>query len=387
MMDGQNAGTFKHAPLSNERQIRLLRLGDDLVLGATIHSFEQYSIDSTPPYTALSYVWGDSKPSAHLLLEEGEHINLCRNLAEFLCTLQFLRKTASKAIDLIWIDALCIDQTNLDERSCQVRLMRHIYEGAEQVLVWLGLETEDAAAAAAFIPMLAKKLESIDDAKFSSATMIGAECGVPLPVDPKWAALFRLVCQPWFKRIWVQQEIILASSVIMACGKHWIPWAALSSVAAALHDHQLENLFWPAIRDSRKQDVFVERVYILRNMHWARQAFQESMKPSLISNLASFSICEVTDPRDKIYSLLGISGAPGDLGFRGGWTWSQVDYRCTVEKLYISFAKSMLVGGQSSGLLACAGLSRPYSNLPTWVPDWRTYDGRCSLYERSANAG
>jgi hypothetical protein len=90
-----------------------------------------------PTYETLSYVWGDKKIKKPIALE-GCYFEVTINLHG---ALRRLRATAETRI--IWINALCINQKDNDERSQQVNLMGAIYEGCEQVLIWLGDSYED----------------------------------------------------------------------------------------------------------------------------------------------------------------------------------------------------------------------------------------------------
>lgn len=96
--------------------------------------------DDMVKYHALSYVWG-SKFDPNIVTCNGYDLDITSNLHD---ALQQLREDGIDG--LIWVDAVCINQNNLDERARQVRLMRKIYSHAEMVYVWLGKESPNAAA-------------------------------------------------------------------------------------------------------------------------------------------------------------------------------------------------------------------------------------------------
>lgn len=89
------------------------------------------SLESRPVYKALSYTWGDVNDVTPILLN-GRPFLATKNLEKALRRLSMLGEDV-----IFWIDALCINQADNDERSSQVRLMRAIYENTEEVLVWL----------------------------------------------------------------------------------------------------------------------------------------------------------------------------------------------------------------------------------------------------------
>lgn len=97
-----------------------------------------YYLDSKPPYEALSYTWGDEESACWILLD-GLPFHIRPNLRHALRRLRQPRHTR-----VIWVDAICIDQTGTDEKSVQVLMMGRIYAGARRVVAWLGEETFDS---------------------------------------------------------------------------------------------------------------------------------------------------------------------------------------------------------------------------------------------------
>ncbi|KAF1983614.1 hypothetical protein K402DRAFT_297997, partial [Aulographum hederae CBS 113979] len=89
-------------------------------------------LDAASPYETLSYTWGDSSSPIPIHIS-GHVIQVTRNLH---AALQHIRQESTDRI--LWIDALCIDQTNNAEKSAQVQMMRNIYHSAARTLVWLG---------------------------------------------------------------------------------------------------------------------------------------------------------------------------------------------------------------------------------------------------------
>ena len=124
---------------SNRREIRLMSLHSSLLseseIGCTLFNV---SLNNVPEYQALSYVWGDPKITSPIRVNH-EEIEVTRNL---LAALNHLRLENSSLT--LWVDALCIDRSNIPERNEQVRLMLHIYEQAVEVFLWLGEEENDS---------------------------------------------------------------------------------------------------------------------------------------------------------------------------------------------------------------------------------------------------
>jgi len=88
-----------------------------------------------PRYEALSYMWGDDS-AKHPIFINGKSFAVAKNLFD---GLHFLRRCRTDG--LFWIDAICINQDDLQEKNRQIRIMPHIYFRAKTVLVWLGLKS------------------------------------------------------------------------------------------------------------------------------------------------------------------------------------------------------------------------------------------------------
>lgn len=123
---------YKYKALKGQRSIRLLRIfegGDNTPLRSKL---EEVSLDDQPIYRALSYVWGSPTVKKNLQIDD-KIFKIQPTVFDALR--RFRRQYGTFSI---WIDAICINQTDLDERSAQVAIMRHVYESATAVLVYLG---------------------------------------------------------------------------------------------------------------------------------------------------------------------------------------------------------------------------------------------------------
>ena len=116
-----------------------------------------------------------------------------------------------------WIDALCINQTDNDEKGQQVRLMREIYASAESVIVWLGESTIYTNEARDFIPTLLNAIETLqdDDQPITVDALTRFQsCRTP---STGWVALNHFLRNPLFERVWIIQEIVAASRATLMC--------------------------------------------------------------------------------------------------------------------------------------------------------------------------
>lgn len=217
-----------------------------------VHTVPYPWIDPHKFWVALSYTWGSMDETRQILLghshcrgnndageEEGGNIPY----AWFSCTasleiaLRGLRRKEDAVF--LWIDALCINQGDLEERTRQVAMMAEIYNHAPLVAIWLGSDPETVQAAA-HIKMLPVVLQMMREKKDrSNALKSGHHVvehmvrdfdpgGSPLSRSKLAPRILKLLSNPWFSRAWVVQEVWAARSIIVTCGEgRHISWEAV----------------------------------------------------------------------------------------------------------------------------------------------------------------
>lgn len=206
---------YQYEAIPRHDTIRLFELepgsDDDPLFG----SLRSVQIDQTPPYEAISYVWGNPAKQV-VLVCDGMELRITYNLSG---ALRRVRRT--QGTRLLWADAVCIDQDNVHERSAQVALMRSIFQGAVRVLVWLGPGEDDEETRSVFA--LLERLWDLGDKSDSDCSKplthmttqelvigsvqrrIGLQPGaIPAKSSPIWECLARFYTQPWFTRVWVR---------------------------------------------------------------------------------------------------------------------------------------------------------------------------------------
>jgi hypothetical protein len=176
--------SYRYAPLSpGKDSIRLLRLmpHEDELADIQCELFE-YSLQSLCQgnhlYEALSYVWGSPDKKLPIFIGK-ERFDVTVNLH---AALSRLRNHAMERI--LWVDAIAIDQDNLEEKEHQIQFMARIYNQANRVIVWLGETAEDSDLALEEIRVAGEKKSSPSNEKIQYA-------------------LLALLQRPWFRRIWV----------------------------------------------------------------------------------------------------------------------------------------------------------------------------------------
>jgi ankyrin repeat protein len=295
---------YGYTPLdSKERSFRLLRLfkGNKGPIQCEIFQARFDDRKDIIPYDALSYVWGDQSNLREIEVYTSIfHIDtMVLPVTENLhMALQHIRRREEDRI--LWIDAICIDQNNPRERGHQVRQMSSIYEKAVKAVFWLGKST--LATQMAFDYMCELRKEALGHAcnnwTVSDERWQPLRCKIePLSNTNKFRdgflreAFRDLLTRTWFRRAWITQEVAQARTAEVMCGAQFIS-VRIFAVTASLFDMETEH-HCQAILDimpgpSRKTSW------------WAGQR-------DLRTLLYKFRKSERSDPRDAIYSLLGIS--------------------------------------------------------------------------------
>ena len=232
-----NETPFRYTSLTQPRQIRLLgvSMNQDLV-DCVQCEFHVVSLDYLPyQYNAISYMWR-SPTKTDKVLCIGQYIDVAASAMSFLC------KAASEpSTGYLWIDALCIDQSNNVERAAQVQLMRDVYTSAYKVIAWLQSETPNSEEAIDFMYTLhiANSKLVQEDKGINRHTLTQLDgCGCP---SSHWTALSIFLENSWFQRAWIVQEMVVARQRDLICGKerfHGLGWPVcllLSAVMACRH--------------------------------------------------------------------------------------------------------------------------------------------------------
>jgi ankyrin repeat protein len=256
-------------------------------------------------YEALSYTWGGTyKP--HEIEINGRILPVTKNLSLALRSLRYPHQDR-----ILWIDAICIDQNNDRERGHQVLQMASIYKKAEQVIIWLGPATTETDLV--FNHMSQFEKESVKhvckDWKVSDERWVDLWDSVQPPSDDRESKLIsrhqqqegltELLTRSWFDRVWIIQEVVNARAAKVTCGTKSVSARifALSPFLVGLSP----NPHCQAILDVMPGPT--------RKYSWWTQ------NQDLYTLLLKFRGSEASDPRDKIYALLGISSDAFTTGF------------------------------------------------------------------------
>ncbi|KAF2494135.1 HET-domain-containing protein [Lophium mytilinum] len=356
------------------------RVQNDPIRFHIVHtSFARCNIlDSFFSYEALSYVWGGSRTDP--VYCNNREILVTPNLVS---ALSRLRKTMSKYPVFhrtLWVDSICINQNDVLERGHQVRLMRDIYSHASRVIIWLGRsrKVEDCLT----------RIKHAD-LELLSQNHIDRRSGARYRAD--WViSAAKIFDQPWFQRVWVIQEIVFAAKTIVLNGTASIVWDQLVNVAVegkqSPHVSAAQRMRCDAVlgieclRNQIREDGRSKSDLQLHSGSGYQSVLSERLKPALTSGtfdrlpkdlleLAElFRSYSATDPRDKIYAILGLALA---LGTDRLASHIDADYDLGTEDLFLGFARLVMSGPNALRLLRnLDGPREQPPGLPSWVPDW-----------------
>lgn len=297
------------------------------------------------PYEAVSYCWGPETPLTRVYI--GKSYTMARpNLVSALTHLRYPDRSRS-----LWVDALCINQENVDEKAVQVGQMARIYASATRVVSWLGPAAHDAEDAFALIQSIASKADKIDQLVVANGIYWQAALDMTLE---DFQIILRFLCDPYFERLWVVQEVISAKAAILQRGHDVLSWMELAFCFFVFTRVYLPSGF--PIHPN------VDTTRLIMDLMMA-----EENENKLSFLLDRFSIRMAKHPADKIFGLIGLLSAQD----RALMPRIQPDYRVDVRDLYMDATLYCIQQDHSLDLLStCQPTNHSINNLPSWTPDW-----------------
>ncbi|KAJ0114821.1 hypothetical protein J7T55_004563 [Diaporthe amygdali] len=390
------------------RKIRVLKLerGDwDDVIRCSL-DVVNLNASSKPEFEAISYVWGGGSESPPHILVNGRMCNVHVNL---LAAIRHFRSTTSTRT--LWVDAICINQNDVKERNRQVGIMGIIYRQCKRVLIWLGeseaatsrmsrtsfckwetdfsvlsphplIHDHDREKIRQFVARYKRYYQLPFALRYHSRidSVMGAYCLISLLAQNYclnqenfpflcqeasrniFLALGDIVSRPWWTRIWVIQELVLAPQAMVYYGRFIAPWDLYP------YDIRLLETFMHAVLEI--QDLRQQWQALLsgdRGGDRSGDRSGENTRIYLRHLLWKFRSRISSDPRDQIYALLSL------VNSWGAGRSMYVDYKVDMKILY-QVTPERIINAEES-LLILAGVTAKkegHDDLPSWVPDWTT---------------
>jgi hypothetical protein len=326
------------------RLLRLLPSGKDTeFLHGELLEYPLQATDTTAhPYEALSYVWGsENKPK--FIAINNQRLYVTQNLYTVLLHLR-----DHLCSQPIWVDAICINQSDELEKSSQVKRMRDIFAKASKVIAWIG--EPDQLSSLAFDTL---ERFAAEDGTLNGSVTCRNICD---NLDKRELALRSFTERPYFTRVWIVQEIVVARRVNICSGNLSLDLDMITRAVGRMTGCKFYP-FTPAIANlsyvGRWRTDYQTKAHNVQMETLDSRLFLDSRYRS------------ATDARDKIYSLRGITNDAISSGI-------EVNYANSVEKVYIDFTKLILqIRPDLLILSAVIGRHRKLSrlSLPSYVPD------------------
>lgn len=367
---------FVYKPLGRPTDIRVLVLhppnaGQIEVSCHLEHRFRRSrttNILNLTDFTAISYTWGDGHLTNYINCA-GAHLSVTANVDKMLRQLRRPHKRK-----YLWIDAICLDQNNFEEKGLQIPLMGDIFREAKKVLIWLGGDGIDYRT---HLPKGAAMFRSVRE--FNLGRPVAYALDDRSPLDPEFQEIENFPDQerkftatdvqhieeflkhPWFTRRWILQERAANSNVVIMYNSETIPWLEFSR---ALRDGVKQ--LWLACHDRSVRDVLQLNLY-----------FATSRK-SIWDLLLMFHTSNCSQNQDRLAALQSMANP---LAFSyPAYTDDWIAY-------FLEFVTSAIRHGQSAEIFAhlvhFGSLSELNPDWPAIVPCWirRLPCGKPSLPE------
>jgi hypothetical protein len=349
--------------------IRFLILDPGSDLDAVSIAIGHFDLNNPPKFAefleALSYTWGKPTPSQIVYCRGENHgrLSVSPNLHDALVALRLEHHSR-----FLWIDQICINQTDNEEKSVQVQLMGQIYSKASRVLIWLSKEV-----------FLCQDLDNHFNTILKLWDKLIAECGssrsegesqqtinnVSEVSEECWATIKLVFGHPYFTRIWMVQEVVMARECSVVVRKGLIDWRFIEWIGNFLQQGKESWGRFPLSPEMRKNTRCLQKMLTIRGRLRA-PTWETPERWCLLDLARKVWMFEATEQRDKVYALLGLLSfenhcIPQDLipDYTAAASYQQLIWKATVT----AYTKEACL----ISLLHCHPGSKV--SLPSWVLD------------------
>ncbi|KXH28220.1 hypothetical protein CSIM01_09738 [Colletotrichum simmondsii] len=326
---------------SDEFRLAVLHAVGDKGKSYPIHvDLEPYKDTHFPDYDAVSYTWGDENGNSERChpIYVGDHWDIILQTKNCCDMLRYLRP--SRGVKLIWVDAICINQNNTDERATQVAKMGQIYSRCSQVWAWMGSD------------LVSNELQGLPERRWLHELGTTSSCSGTFSQSRPIQNIRKLLQRRYFRRVWVIQELVLAPRVLIPIGN-----------VIFVADHTTARKLTKSKNDSgNKSKVFWKKT----EAPWFEYITQGHINaPGLWEMMTLTSKSCASDLRDRLYGILGL------LSFGSNGIPLQPNYDISARQMVIGFFAHCLVNERRDHLFLAAQ-GHLASLDPSWLPAWKT---------------
>ncbi|KAL2166368.1 hypothetical protein VTG60DRAFT_2901 [Thermothelomyces hinnuleus] len=335
----------RYPPLA-KGHARFLRLGR---LGSyPLACLESHPLESPPPYIAISYCWGPSSAQRGMVLDM-QGFSISETVLEVLNQVQAWQH-ATKSNELLWIDQICINQNDYNEKLDQMYRMGEIYYKAEKVFIWLGSAANQSDLA---ISNMKKMLGEVMALNQATATRADAPNDTAARINENHV-----------------QETLLARRLVVMCGNQEVDFTLLAELAIQILTYgSLDIIQFPGACEEDLTNALVAFVnlYTLRDTDVPTgQMLRLSMSGfrDLVSEARSR---QCTMAPDRVHALMGV--APSRIRECMAGVCQSRGVNHDIWHLYTHFTKCMLDNDSKWRFLSSAPSRDRSTELPSWVPN------------------
>ncbi|CAN9148533.1 unnamed protein product [Alternaria sp. RS040] len=331
---------------------------------------DKYTLTEDLDYNAISYVWG-SAPALVTVKCNGKPLLVTSTTLDMLHYLHLHQKNTTTR--KIWIDAICINQTDEEEKGTQIPLMREIYSRARTVVVWMGHSTPETDIFFTEFQEMRVKLKTWK-AKYDA----DPDCPNPdreerpCQEEAFWSGLSWLLENEWFRRLWTYQEVILPSTATLLCGELWADFDEflgflLDGWFDSNYSARVSTITFGISDELASRSCYAIKFW--RDLDAGNGGAKEIYAHNVGRELYNLRERHVKEPVDRVWAIVGLL----PRGLRD-WLSSQVDYsakgRDEYWKTWIMFAKLLMNEYRGMNLLHIAPTREPkFPQLPSWCPN------------------
>ena len=330
---------------------------------------EHVSLDEKPTFAALSYVFGAAQPPSFLGVN-GQMLQITRNLEVALRHLQNSLNSGH-----VWIDAVCINQRDAEEKSVQIPRMCSLYDHANVVIAWLGPSVDKSDLAMQWISDIGQEVlsygtlpeilngchdEKVCQLETRLASRTRAADKIPI------SALIKLFGRDFWRRVWIMQEVALAKILIFTCGRICVNWQLFFAGYWLLQRFGYASRHESDVKWRRLKEAVDQSNYFVNGSHTNKGIFRgPNAKPPLLQLL---QVCRkhtcASNPRDMVFALSAMATDWEELSIC-------VDYSKGYEEVFMEVARALIKSGGLNVLFQAQDSgSKNAAVLPSWVPDW-----------------
>lgn len=324
---------YHHKPLSSPRNFRTLCIEPGASGSRIRGSLHESRPGDGVQYLALSYVWGSPQIVAYVMV--GDHYALVTENLH--AALQHLRSEQEPLH--IWIDQICINQQDQEERSQQVALMYEIFSKSHEVLIWLGQDTQPYEKGLEFIIKLLANTSYLNAQLDDDLVRRVIDFTNSLDPDEILPSLSALYKNPWFSRSWTFQEAVCNSDTVIITSYVWITLEVLISFTRLfMRNDTIKLQIWLSHESYR-----ATRQLMVLNQYNTSDSDRNLLQLAQLTRDR-----RATDLRDRLYSLIGLVTSNDQQSFTP-------NYDHSTTRVYTDFAVNVIQGSNELNILEYIG--------------------------------